>query len=204
MACRAQDDLLEYIQPEYHTMPFSHSQHLVTKKRSLKFNQYQFTRYHSKKRKHDEVESSGRGHDPAKVRKPTSVPKRLPERNAVSEYISKVGICHEIPGRIYDRMRMWKALDDMDDDLLGDKKAQEAMEREMEMMSDGDRIMTTWVDDLYKAKEKISSTCIGDEAARRHAASLLLLFQEGASEGPNTTSSSWHRPKKGRLEKTSL
>ena len=81
---------------------------------------------------------------------------------------------------------MWKALDDMDDDLLGDKKAQEALEREMEMMSDGDRIMTTWVDDLYKAKESISNTCIGDEAARRHAASLLLMFQEGASEGPTS------------------
>ena len=129
MAYWAQDDLLEHIQPEYHLMPFSHSQHLVVKKRCLKFNQDQFTRFRSKKRKYAEVEESGPYYDPAKIRKPTSVPKRLPERNAVSEYISKVGICHEVPGRIYNRQKMWKTLDKMDDDLGSDKKKRMPLQR---------------------------------------------------------------------------
>ena len=87
MANWAQDDLLEHIQPEYHTMPFSHSLHLVAKKRCLKFTQNEFT-CESRKRDYSEM-SADTNTDPAKVRKATSVPRRQPEKDAISEFVSK-------------------------------------------------------------------------------------------------------------------
>ena len=72
MANWAQDDLLKHIQPEYHIMPFSHSQHLVAKKRYLKFVQNEFTRV---SRKRDYSEMNDPSNDPAKVRKATTVPR---------------------------------------------------------------------------------------------------------------------------------
>ena len=86
--------------------------------------------------------------DPAKVRKATSVPRRQPEKDAISEFISRVGMCKEVRGRIYCRKKFWSVLDEMDDDLIGNRKLA-AMEKEMEMMSDGDRIMASWIDDLF-------------------------------------------------------
>ena len=87
----AQDDILEHIQLEYHTMPFAHSAHLMTKKKCLKFTQNEYSSGVNCSYTH-----SNNAHDPAKVRKATSVPKRTPEKNAISEFISKLGLCDNI------------------------------------------------------------------------------------------------------------
>ena len=173
MANWAQDDLLEHIQPEYHTMPFSHSHHLVAKKRCMKFVQHEFTRV-SRKRDYSEMMSDP-SVDPAKVRKATSVPRRQPEKDAISEFISKVGMCNEESGRMCCRKKFWSVLDDMDDDLIGNRKLA-AMEKEMEMMSDGDRVMASWIDDLFAETKGNDALDITREDTERGAARLLDLF----------------------------
>ena len=49
------------------------------------------------------------------------------------QFISKVGMCNEVSGRKYCRKKFWSVLDDMDDDLIGNRKLA-AMEKEMEMI----------------------------------------------------------------------
>ena len=173
MANWAQDDLLEHIQPKYHTMPFSHSHHLVAKKRCLKFVQHKFTRV-SRKRDYSEMMSDP-SNDPVKVRKATSVPRRQPEKDAISEFISKVVMCKEVHGRIYCRKKFWSVLDEMDDDLIGNRKLA-AMEKEMEMMSDGDLVMASWIDDLFAETKGNDASDITREDTKRGAAGLLDLF----------------------------
>ena len=174
MANWAQDDIVEHIQPEYHTMPYAHSIHLMTKKKCLKFTQNEY----SSGSKRSYTTDNAPGHDPAKVRKRTSVPKRTPEKNAISEFISRLGMCKEIPDRKYCRKYVWKTLSEMDADLLGDGKSLKGLEKEMELLSEGDKIMASWIDDIFDEANSDGDQ-VEDEATIRQAAELLELFRSG-------------------------
>ena len=85
-------------------------------------------------------------------------------------------MCCEVPGRKYDRKKFWGVLDEVDNDLVGNRKLA-AMERDMEMMSDGNQIMASWIDDLFEETKGDASTVITDKDTERGAAGLLDISQ---------------------------
>ncbi len=93
-------------------------------------------------------------------------------------------MCIEEAGRIYDRKKFWAVLKRMDDDLVGNRKLA-AMEKDMEMMSDGNRIMASWIDDLFaESKAKGPDSIQEQDNTERSAAGLLDLFRQ-ANEDMN-------------------